>query len=423
MIESPLRTAAGCAPEAAETPLLSREPAVLSAFRLHGEEPCWVAAPRSESGCVAAVCQARDEGGALVPWGGGTSVQQGNGLRKSRWAALSTENMSALQEYSPDDMVVTAGTGMTLQSLQTVLREKGQMLPLDAPQPERATLGGIVATNAQGLWQPAYGLPRERLLGVRVVLADGSVVKGGGKVVKNVAGYDLCKLFAGSWGTLGAITEVTFKTEPIPRERRHLNFRAGSLVQAVEAALSIHAERLQPLYISVLRTSESVLSVGLVGGTEAVRWQQLQIAGRLTDSGFPLIEDGPSEDELRSAVVEAEGALKARISLRPADLPPFLSALEQAVASTASTVLAHVPTGIVELSIGSEGAAPGIASRIRRLLPAGGTMVLTHVGQEWRSAAGDVWGAIRGDHALMKALKAALDPHDLFSPGRFVGGI
>ncbi len=166
--------------------------------------------PGSDSDAVEAVQQAHRKQLGLVPWGGGTAVAQGNPLRSTAWAALRSGSLSGIREYSPDDMVVTAGAGMSLDNLQAELQARGQLLPLDPPCADRATLGGIVATNAQGLWQAAYGLPRDRLLGVRVVLANGTVVKGGGKVVKNVAGYDLCKLFAGSWGTLGFITEVTF---------------------------------------------------------------------------------------------------------------------------------------------------------------------------------------------------------------------
>src|SRR5207247_1800369 len=150
--------------------------------------------PESEEECVKIVGACSAEGIALIPWGGGTAVQQGNPIRAARWAALGSRRLDGIVEYSPDDMVVTAQAGVTLAGLQRTLAGRRQILPIDVPDSGLATLGGIVATNAQGLWRPAVGTPRDRLLGLRIVMADGSVVRAGGKVVKNVAGYDLCKL-------------------------------------------------------------------------------------------------------------------------------------------------------------------------------------------------------------------------------------
>jgi len=231
-------------------------------FPVCGSVPDAVARPSAESECVDAIVWSRTEGIAVVPVGGLTNMM-GNPMQASRWLALSTSRMAGMLEFSPEDMVVTAQAGITLESLQGILADANQFLPIDAPNPNQTTLGGIVSTNAQGLWRPAYGLPRDRLLGLRVVLADGSAVKAGGKVVKNVAGYDLCKLFAGSHGTLGLITEVTFKTNPRPQTRVHANFQAASLGQALEAGLHVTAARLEPLYIIV--SSLGSVSVGLAG--------------------------------------------------------------------------------------------------------------------------------------------------------------
>src|SRR5205085_10716071 len=129
-----------------------------------------------------------------------------------------------------------------------------QFVPLDAPLPERATLGGLVSTNAAGLWRPTYGTPRDLLIGLRVVMTRGESIKGGGRVVKNVAGYDVCKLFTGAWGTLGVLTELSFKVRPLPETVRTLAWEAPDLVTAAHIGLSLHHTRLAATFL--LATNE-----------------------------------------------------------------------------------------------------------------------------------------------------------------------
>lgn len=428
----------------------SAEESNRAAFELDGRMPQAVVAPDTETACVELVRWAAAERFALVPWGGGTAIAQGNRLRAPQWAAVSTSRLAAMEEFSPDDMVVTAQSGLTLAALQKVLAERRQWIPIDAPQPEAATLGGIVATNAHGLFRPAFGLPRDRLLGVRVVLADGSVVRGGGKVVKNVAGYDLCKLFAGSWGTLGLMTEVTFKTNPLPEARASLRFVAKSVREALEAALQVHAARLQPAYLTVVsapkgwgpdigqRAQSPFLCVGLLGGAQAVAWQEAETTRRLVSAGLAQTEDGPSEDALRHlftdlrrpaldvGTVSAPPTLSAafpylavRLTVRPSDLPAL--AEDMLCLGEPTLLTAHVPTGIVEAALATPSDGPqDLFRQMARLVPPGGHLVWTHLPPEWKAEL-DVWGATRGDFGLMRGVKAALDPGGLFSPGRFIG--
>jgi len=459
---------------------LRSDEAICARYELDGSVPEGVAAPDSPDACVELVRRAAAERCALVPWGGGTSIEQGNRLRAARWLVASTERLTAMEEFSPADMVVTAQAGRTLAALQKTLAEQGQWIPLDAPNPDRATLGGIVATNAQGLYRPAFGAPRDRLLGVRVVMADGSRIRGGGKVVKNVAGYDLCKLFAGSWGTLGLITEVTFKTGPLPETRAHRVFSAESVRAAAEAALQVHAARLQPAYLTVVsafrhlpsaRTPEHLsafLCVGLLGGAETVTWQEAEITRVLTAAGLKPVDGGPTEDELRhflsgSRAVEEEDrenrpsaprsasersvssrhpGLAARLTVRPSDLPALVENISRLTSrlrggglpyrstrppvdggmSSGAVFVAHVPTGIVEVAFGGDRETdPSVYLRqMAGLLPDRGHLVWTRVPAAWKAEV-DVWGPARGDFALMRGIKTALDPGGLFSPGRFVG--
>lgn len=391
---------------------------------LAGRSPDLIASPGSEAEAIAVVKWAAAEGYAIVPWGGGSAVAAGNRPRPGKWLALSTEQIKGVAEFSPDDMVVTARAGSSLADLQSALRDKGQFLPIDAPFPDRATLGGIVATNSQGLWRPGFGIPRDRLLGVRVVMADGSAIKGGGKVVKNVAGYDLCKLFAGSWGTLGLITEVTFKTNPLPEARSQLNFSTPGLHSGIEAALQVHLARLQPAYLCVAALPSATVCVGLMGSREAVAWQEAEITRTLRDAGLIRRGDEPSEDDLRTAIAGSDALLRCRFTVRPSDLPDVTENLQRAVAGV--TFVAHVPTGILEVGAATAGLEPGprngqVVESISRALPDGGHLVWTRVPDGWEGLIPDVWGQTRGDFAIMRDIKLAVDPDGLFSPGRFVG--
>ena len=184
-----------------------------SPFALFGQAPAEAAAPRTVAEAQEIVRGATGLG--IVPWGGGT--RQHVGYPPERYdLALSTEHLNAITEYEPADLTVTAQAGVTLAQLQRTLAEQGQWLPLDAALPERRTVGGLVAARADSLRRFACGSVRDALIGVSVINHRGEVVKGGGKVVKNVSGYDLPKLYCGSWGTLGLIVEATFKVAPLP---------------------------------------------------------------------------------------------------------------------------------------------------------------------------------------------------------------
>ena len=155
---------------------------------------------------------------AVIPAGSSFSLDLGNPLARVD-VILSSRRMTKLIRHEPADLIATAEAGMTLRDFQSHLREKGQWLPIDSID-AHATLGGVVATGLSGPQQLGYGPLRSFIIGMRAVLSDGALIKSGGQVVKNVAGYDLCKLFTGSFGTLGVMTEITFKLRPLPAETR-----------------------------------------------------------------------------------------------------------------------------------------------------------------------------------------------------------
>jgi glycolate oxidase FAD binding subunit len=311
---------------------------------------------------------------------------------------------------------------MPLAELQKVLQEQNQFLPFDPPCDNQTTLGGIVATNRQGLLRPGFGTPRDRLLGLRVAMANGTMVKGGGKVVKNVAGYDLCKLFTGSFGTLGLITEVIFKTNPLPEQHTHLLFSVDSAKKAAEAALAVHNARLQPSSMSVACHSGTILYVGLIGSREATLWQEKAISDILKEHGLQRSEEGLSDTDIRHLIVNHPSPMKAKVSVRPSETPEVLKNL----LSQGASVLCHVPTGILEAAFPTESAMLSSRdpnspiTRMTRSLPSGCHLVWTRLPGNLKAEV-DVWGTLREDFALMRGIKKTLDPHRIFSPGRFMG--
>ena len=150
--------------------------------------------------------------------------------RSEKSVQFNLQPLSRVIEHTPEDMTVTVETGLTLSALQERLKQRGQWLPIDPPNPDAASIADILNANASGPRRFGYGTIREHLLGIKVVLADGRVIQNGGKVVKNVAGYDLCKLFVGSRGSLGVIVEATFKVRPLPEAEQFVGARPGRVL-------------------------------------------------------------------------------------------------------------------------------------------------------------------------------------------------
>lgn len=395
-----------------------------SPFMLDGRNPAYVISPSSEEEFQEAVLWAQSAGCALVPFGGGTQIAQGNSLRAETWAALSTSGWEGVVEYSPEDLVITVRAGTPLEDIQRVLQEHGQMLPFDPPFAAKATIGGVTATNSQGLWRPTYGLPRDRLLGLRFVTGDGRRAKAGGKVVKNVAGYDVCKLLAGSWGSLGVITEVTYKTHPLPAVRGILVVQSGDISALIHGALAVYRARLEPLYLVVTLQPEPKLFIGLAGNRDTCAWQASTIAELLAQHGLeatlqPDDAVAPMEDALRHAGADCAAAL--RLVTMPSDLSELLRRIVRVAQDTCHAAMVHVEVGVTDLYMGSAPAAKAVWAEAQAALPPAGRVL-------WRKvppglAPGDVWGSPADPVAfqLMARLKAQLDPAGILCPGRFVG--
>src|ERR687898_1767744 len=215
-----------------------------------GVEPSLVVEPATIEETSKVMKLASREGLAVSPRGGGTKTGLGNPPRQVD-LILSTARMDEIIEHVPGDQIVRAQAGLKLQDLQESLAESDQMLGIDPPE-EGATIGGIVAANASGPRRLRYGTVRDLIIGIKLVLADGTVAKAGGKVVKNVAGYDLSKLFCGSLGTLGMVAEVIFRLHPLPAAAAVVTVQVDTPEQAGKAVQRLLRSPLEPSAVELV---------------------------------------------------------------------------------------------------------------------------------------------------------------------------
>ncbi len=372
-------------------------------------------------------------GRALVFVGGGTDLALG-GAPERMDAIVRTARLDRILEHAPSDQIVMVEAGMTFARLQAALAPHGQRLALDPPEEERKTIGGIIAANAYGPRRARFGSVRDLLIGISFVRADGTAARGGGKVVKNVAGFDLPKLMVGSLGTLGLITTATFRLHPRPEEEVTLLLpgRTAAGVRALVAAM--REAQLEPASVVALWNSGRFdVAVSFEGFRAGVAEQREKLARLVVPgSGSPCeVLDAPAaaafrsrHDEIRTAAsLRAKiAALRTHIEPIAADLlPPLLGSLANPGFVWYATLGLGFLGGTPEAGDGDATVRALHAAR-ERLAALGGTLTLEASPAEIRARIG-VWGPAPVALPLMKAVKERLDPDRRLAPGRFVGGI
>src|SRR5262245_53649525 len=279
-----------------------------SPYVLEGRTPEAVVFPGSKEEIGAILTLAGEHDVPVLPWGGGTAL--GVGAPPTRVGlVLGLKRLDRVLEHEPGDLTTTVEAGITLAALQDHLGRRGQWLSLDAADADRATIGGILASNASGPRRHLYGTARDLLIGVTVVAADGTVIRGGGKVVKNVAGYDLPKLYIGSFGTLGVLAEATVRLRPRPDEDRLVVARFERIAEAGAAVRAVMASDLIPCALDLVDTG-AMRALGLSGGAallfgvdgirDQVEWQCAELdrlLGPLGRLGSQVL-DGDARDTL-----------------------------------------------------------------------------------------------------------------------------
>lgn len=402
-------------------------------YALDGLTPRLALRPTTVEEACAALRAAHAEGLAVVPWGGGT--HQGLGNRLARYdMALDTRGLAGVIDHQPADLTLTVQAGMTLEAVQAHLAPFGQWLPLEAEQPARATIGGLLATATAGPLRLSVGAPRDLTLWVEAVQPDGTLVHGGAKVVKNVAGYDTPKLFVGSLGSVGLLTAATFRVAPKPATAPTLLAGFASPEAAQRAAMTLAEGRLFPSLLTLVSGDAAwgapfalapwVLAVGADGPAPTTAWQLAQFEEIARKAGATAMAtlDGEASAAARKALMahRGRGAVGLKLSLPPSAVVPVLTLAASRPPDSRPRAFAEVGSGVVRLEWATEGMAwRAIADHVESM---GGAWVLTHCPLDWKQAPLDVWGPARGDRFLMRRLKAALDPRGVLSPGRFVGG-
>jgi glycolate oxidase FAD binding subunit len=394
-----------------------------------------VARPVSVEEASQVLRAAADDGLAVAFAGGGSKLGLGNPPERAD-LLVSTERLDQVLEHAAGDLVVRAQAGVRLADLQATLAPAGQWLALDPPEPG-ATLGGVVAANASGPRRLRYGTVRDLIIGITVVLADGTVARAGGKVVKNVAGYDLAKLFCGSFGTLGLVAEVIFRLHPVPAAASVVTFRAEAPERVGQAVQRLLRSALEPSAIE-LQLDEwgwpgrlTTVFEGIGPGVEAQAAAAVELLGQIGEAAVA----GPGETD---AALHQLGALpfeKAELAFKatfpPAELPGLLAG---GVLGRDGQLRVHAGTGVAWLaSSAREGdlradhpAVPRVVAWVtetrERLAAVGGGLVVVKAPAHLKREL-DVWGPPGDALGLMRRVKERFDPGRRMSPGRFVGGI
>jgi len=415
-----------------------------------GVVPAAVATPRTIDQAAALIAAGARQGQRLCFVGGGTELGLGappQGLD----LVVRTSALDRVVEHAPLDQIVTVECGVRLAALQQLLAAHGQMLALDPPWAERATIGGVVATNAFGPRRTRYGSVRDLIIGISFVRADGTLARAGGKVVKNVAGFDLPKLLAGSLGTLGLIATATFRLHPLPETSATVLFPAGAASEVRRVIAAARAAQLEPDAAAVLVGDDGAgagaaaaaarrdsddgwqLAVRFAGFAAAVASQRdrlVEVARALGLDGQPLDEPaGAALWERHRAAREAPAGFRAKLAMLPAD-PGAAEVIARLRAPLRAPRAVFYPTLGLGFIAGDPGeAAPEIAAAVEQVrghLAASGGSLVVHEAPPAVRARLDVWGVRQDRHSplpLMRSLKARLDPQGRLAPGRFLGGI
>jgi glycolate oxidase FAD binding subunit len=431
---------------------LADDPAACAACAVDGKVPWLVLYPSTAEEVAAVLKSAAGRGLAVIPFRNRTKLDIGNPPERYD-IGLSLKEMNNVWQYEPADLTITAEPGMKFGDFQHLAAGQQLWLPLDPAGGAKASLGGILATNASGALRQAYGSARDMVLGMKIATTEGTIIKTGGRVVKNVAGYDLGKLLLGSYGTLGVIVEASLKLYPLPARRATFVLRTGNLGIARDVRRRILGSPLALLRLVLLDAAAARrLRAGTPlaaesrepemwmegGGSERVLERTRAVLEGLGREVGASTEAYPAEDaesvwshasDFRRWIAETHpGAVVLRVSLPISRSEEFLSAAQQeaenAKTEMAAMSLAGVGAAHVAL-LNPAGAGDGekLIRRLRQLAEElGGALVVEQCPLEWKARL-DVWGEPRDDCGIMRKVKVAWDSKRILAPGRMIGRI
>ncbi|MEH2057017.1 MAG: FAD-binding oxidoreductase [Nostoc sp.] len=390
-----------------------------------GNSPSCIVYPRSQEQLAAVIAKAHTNNWRVLPCGSGNKLSWG-GLAKGIDVVVSTERINQLIEHAVGDLTVTVEAGMKFSDLQALLAKSRQFLALDPTAPELATIGGIVATGDTGSLRQRYGSVRDQLLGITFVRADGEIAKAGGRVVKNVAGYDLMKLLTGSYGTLGFISQLTFRLYPLPEASGTvvLTGKAEAISQAADilrgsALTPVQADLLSTKLVSSLGLGEGL---GLIARFQSISESVKEQSNRVLEVGQKLGLDGAifaDGDEAnlwqrlqeRIHTTATESVITCKIGVLPTAAVEILTQVELG--------LIHISSGLGLLQLESKNQVLKMRDRTQAHR---GFLTILSAPRAVKEQI-DVWGYTGNALPLMRCIKEQFDSKNILSPGRFVDGI
>lgn len=408
-------------------------------FSIDDFGPLPVHRPESVAALGALVKGATEGGLGVYPVGGRTTLDVGLPPIKPG-LAIDTTLLDQVIDYPARDMTVTVRAGITFARLQEILAREGQWLPVDVPHPERTTLGGAVALNLSGPRRFGQGTLRDYIIGISFVTDEGQEVKAGGRVVKNVAGYDLMKLQVGAVGTLGVVTQLTLKVKPRPEASAVVVLGCNS--ESLAAVLDrLHESHSRPVAVHLTTNTngrpQAPWWLGLVFEEKkpTVDWQVATLLAEMRTApvqDVKHLQDVNTAQFVQTFTNEAGGQLSGgvaprfsfRANVRPSQTAAFCIAARglQADLHLSVEALNGVVTGHVVHDLTAE-AASAILNKLSDLATAGGgNVTVRRCPTAWKKSL-PVWGRPSGDRELMRHVKRTLDPKNVFNPGRLFGDL
>lgn len=401
--------------------------------------------PQSEEEISKLLSYANSNRKTISVMGGGTKRGFG-GLTESADILLSLENYKGIVEHVAGDMTLTVKAGTTFKELQDYLEPFNQKVALDPSWPENATIGGIIAANESGPKRLGYGSSRDVVIGLRIVYPDGSIIRAGGKTVKNVAGYDMNKLFIGSMGTLGVLSEVTLKLRPIPKYESLVLLSFQEIDDAKTFAIKLLDSMMEPITLEVLSPTLSERLIGKKLHTIAISFEDVESSVHYqeafiqqlkpTNAGVEILEQESAKTfwkrfytispngAIQNTSHETEASLK--VGVVNLDVLQVIRQCEilrdsQNVLIEAHGGLAH---GLCQVIIkGSKSDVLSAINDMRSFVKSiEGYVVLKHLPLELRQKI-EVWGETPAHQFILEGIKSKVDGNRILNPKRFVGGI
>jgi len=401
-------------------------------IEIDGLRPSLLVRPGSEEEVRACLKVCAEHGAAVVPAGQMTWLEAGNPMRRVE-LVLSLERMRRIVDYSPPDLTATVESGLKLTELNEITFAERQWLPLDPPG-RSSSVGAIASCNSSGPLRLGFGVPRDYVIGIDLVHADGASSKSGGRVAKNVAGYDMNKLYVGSFGTLAIMTRITFKLRPLPDCSSTLLITSRNPESLFQLASKVFNSELQPS--SVVLTRRLPESVGLCANDDAllIRFIDNETAVQAQVNRVTSITDKDRQLKVTTlSQMEAESLWRAVSDLEHRETRIKISVPISAVNEQLNQTITMLPdciaaadmgTGIIRLAfdVDDESVVNSINRSRASAAAVNGSVVIEKASLRVRRAI-DSWGDVGSTATLMKSIKAAFDPQSLLNPGKFVLGL